>query len=80
MDRDVFVAAASRMDPELLTFTLYAIDSLGHRFWKSRPWGTASRNPEATPGAPLLDIQKAAPGASLLEIPKLPLGHRFWES
>jgi predicted AlkP superfamily phosphohydrolase/phosphomutase len=34
MDRDVFLAAASRADPALLSFTLYAIDSLGHRFWR----------------------------------------------
>jgi hypothetical protein len=34
MDRDVFIAVSSRMDPKLLTITLYATDSLSHRFWK----------------------------------------------
>lgn len=34
MDRDVFIAASARMDPKLLTLTLYATDSLSHRFWK----------------------------------------------
>ena len=34
IDRDVFVYATHRYQPELATFTWYATDALGHRFWR----------------------------------------------
>ena len=33
MDRDVFIAALHRHEPELVTFTTYATDGLGHTHW-----------------------------------------------
>lgn len=51
MDRDVFISVATRTDPELLTFTLYSIDALGHRFW-------AYHEPQAFPGLPPGDVEK----------------------
>jgi hypothetical protein len=46
MDRDVFVAAAAKTDPVVLTLTLYATDSLGHRFWKFHEPQAFSKVPE----------------------------------
>ena len=34
MDRDTFVFAVQQQRPELATFTWYATDALGHRFWR----------------------------------------------
>lgn len=51
LDRDVFVAALHRHQPEVLTFTTYAPDALGHTHWDALeacraggdcpPWGRA---------------------------------------
>jgi hypothetical protein len=51
MDRDVFVAAAAKTDPFVLTLTLYATDSLGHRFWKFH-------EPQAFSDVPQKDIAR----------------------
>jgi len=51
MDRDVFVAAAARHDPDLLTLTVYSVDALGHRFWRYH-------EPEAFGDVPRADVKR----------------------
>ncbi|MCP4806597.1 MAG: hypothetical protein GY913_29445 [Proteobacteria bacterium] len=55
LDRDVFVHALYTHEPELATFTYYATDGLGHRFWdrlgsEDDPLSTAYRQADGIVG------------------------------
>jgi hypothetical protein len=69
IDRDVFVAQLHRERPELATFTYYAVDAIGHRYWHlHEAGGSPVRMAYRAADAILGELRAEMPGARVIVV------------